>query len=142
MNVSTKGILDETGTKHFAITNKDTGEVHMAIRSGQKFELGEFRGTLKECKEIVAAGKVVHFADAPIEADEEVRDLLTPAASPQLLLAYLAGGNAGDSGEILELIKECLDCNGLWDHDKDGPESVSVEIDLALKDFRSDKRIR
>jgi hypothetical protein len=68
-NVKVKGVLDETGVKNFMITNTDTGEVHVAMRDGQKFVLGEFTGTLKQCKELVAASKVVHFADAPPEPE-------------------------------------------------------------------------
>lgn len=68
-NVKVKGVVDETGVKNFMITNTDTGEVHVAMRSGQKFEVGEFRGTLAQCKAMVAESKVVHFADAPPEPE-------------------------------------------------------------------------
>lgn len=68
-NVKVKGVVDETGVKNFMLTNTDTGEVHVAMRSGQKFEVGEFRGTLAQCKAMVAASKVVHFADAPPEPE-------------------------------------------------------------------------
>ena len=68
-NVKVKGVVDETGVKNFMITNTDTGEVHVALRSGQKFELGEFRGTLAQCKQLVAASEVVHFADQPPEPE-------------------------------------------------------------------------
>lgn len=69
--VKVKGVLDENGIKNFMITNKETGEVHVALRDGQKFVLGEFRGTLAQCKQLVAASKVVHFADAEPEPEPE-----------------------------------------------------------------------
>ena len=68
-NVKVKGILDENKIKHFQITNTDTGEIHIAMRDGHKFVVGEFRGTLAQCKSLVAASKVVHFADAPPEPE-------------------------------------------------------------------------
>ena len=91
-NLSVKGITDEQGIKHFQITNKDTGEIHMAIRSGQKFEVGEFRGTLKQCKDLVAASKVVHFADAPPEpeSNHSAWDCCHPCS---LLILLAAGGD-------------------------------------------------
>ena len=68
-NVKVKGVADENGVTNFMITNTDTGETHVALRNGRLFEVGEFRGTLKQCKELVAASKVVHFADAPPEPE-------------------------------------------------------------------------
>ena len=69
-NVKVKGVLDENGIKNFMITNTDTGEVHVAMREGQfSFRVGEFVGTLKQCKQLVSASKVVHFADAKPECD-------------------------------------------------------------------------
>ena len=68
-NVKVKGVLDENGVKNFMITNKDTGETHVALRDGQKFLLGEFKGTLAQCKQLVSEDKVVHFADAPPEPE-------------------------------------------------------------------------
>ena len=68
-NIKVKGVADENGVTNFMITNTDTGETHIALRNGRLFEVGEFRGTLKQCKELVAASKVVHFADAPPEPE-------------------------------------------------------------------------
>ena len=91
-NVKVKGIQDESNIKHFQITNTDTGEVHIAVRDGQKFVLGEFRGTLAQCKSLVAASKVVHFADAPPEPESNHSswDCVHPCA---LLILLAAGGD-------------------------------------------------
>ena len=91
-NVKVKGVLDETGIKNFMITNTDTGEVHVAMRDGHKFVLGEFRGTLAQCKSLVAASKVVHFADAPPEPESNHSswDCVHPCA---LLILLAAGGD-------------------------------------------------
>ena len=68
-NVKVKGVVDESGVKNFMITNTDTGETHVAVRHGQKFMVGEFKGTLAQCKQLVAASEVVHFADQPPEPE-------------------------------------------------------------------------
>ena len=71
-NIKVKGILDEKGIKNYMITNTDSGEVHAAVREGQfSFRVGEFVGTLGQCKRMVSAGHVVHFADAKPGADGE-----------------------------------------------------------------------
>jgi len=103
-NVKVKGVLDETGVKNFMITNTETGETHVAIRSGQKFEVGEFRGTLAQCKDLVGASKVVHFADAPPEpeSNHSTWDCVHPCA-----LLILHAGSVDDPE-----IKRTLDAFG------------------------------
>jgi hypothetical protein len=103
-NVKVKGVVDDTGVKNFMITNTDTGEVHVAMRSGQKFEVGEFRGTLAQCKAMVGANKVVHFADAPPEPDSNhsAWDCVHPCA-----LLILHAGSVDDPE-----IKRTLDAFG------------------------------
>ena len=91
-NVKVKGVVDETGVKNFMITNTDTNEVHVALRDGQKFVLGEFRGALAQCKQLVAASKVVHFADAPPEPEER-RDTWGCVDPCALLILLSAGGD-------------------------------------------------
>jgi len=144
-NVKTKGVFDENGVKNFMITNKDTGECHVALRTGSKFSLGGFTGTLAECKEIVSAGRVCCDADDEPTVDFSGRDLLTPAASPQVLLAkVVAASNVLDvvTGVDRRLIVDCLDCFGLWDHELDCPEDVTAEMDLSRRDIISDKKLR
>ena len=72
-NVKVKGVLDESGVKNFMIINTETRETHIALRDGQKFTLGEFRGTLTQCKQLVAASQVVYPANEEheMEAQEE-----------------------------------------------------------------------
>ncbi len=105
-NVKVKGVLDENGIKNFMITNTDTGETHVALRDGQKFVLGEFRGTLAQCKQLVAASKVVHFADSKPEVEEK-RDTWSCVA-PCALLIMLAAGVEVDPDEI----NRTLDAHG------------------------------
>lgn len=91
-NVKVKGVLDENGVKNFIITNTDTGESHVAMRHGQfNFSVGEFTGTLKQCKQLVSASKVVHFADAPPEPESNHSswDCVHPCA---LLILLAEGG--------------------------------------------------
>lgn len=92
-NVKVKGVLDENGIKNFMITNTDSGEVHVAMREGQfNFRVGEFVGTLKQCKQLVSASEVVHFADAKTEVTESSNgswDCCHPCA----LLILLAEGD-------------------------------------------------
>ena len=90
-NLKVKGVLDENGVKNFMITNKDTGETHVALRDGQKFLLGEFKGTLAQCKQLVSEDKVVHFADAPPEPESNHSswDCVHPCA---LLILLAEGG--------------------------------------------------
>ncbi len=90
-NVKVKGVLDENGIKNFMISNTDTGEVHVALRDGQKFVLGEFRGTLAQCKSLVSASKVVHFADSKpeVESNHSAWDCVHPCA---LLILLAEGG--------------------------------------------------
>lgn len=97
-NVKVKGVLDENGIKNFMLTNTDTGEVHVAMRDGSKFEVGEFRGTLKQCKELVGASRVIHFADAPPEPESNHSswDCVHPCA----LLILLAAGGDVSTAEI------------------------------------------
>ena len=83
-NVKVKGVFDQDGVKNYEIKNTDTGEIHIALRVGQKYELGQFVGTLGDCKKLVSECKVVHFADK----NEEVEpprigpwDNLNPAAA-------------------------------------------------------------
>ena len=96
-NVKVKGVLDETGAKNFMITNTDTGEVHVAMRDGQKFTLGEFKGTLAQCKQLVSEGRVVHFADSP----EEKKKLGTwDCVDPCALLILVAAGADVSPAEI------------------------------------------
>jgi hypothetical protein len=89
-NVKVRGVLDECGVKNFMITNTDTGETHIAIRSGQKFVVGEFRGTLAQCKQLVSASKVVNFADAQPEPEEK-SDTWSCIAPCALLIMLQAG---------------------------------------------------
>ena len=132
-NVKVKGIVDECGVKHFEITNTDTGEIHIAVRSGLFFEVGEFRGTLKQCKQIVSDSAVRHFADAPEEESDSSStwDCVHPAA---LLAMVVSGGSAAAiaDGENSE-IDRCLDAFGYLR--KDG----SVDIDRAIREFNNGK---
>ena len=105
-NVKVKGVLDETGIKNFIITNTDTGETHVALRDGQKFVVGEFRGTLAQCKQLVAASKVVHFADAQPEPEE--KQDTWGCVAPCALLIMLQAGVDVDPDEI----KRTLDAHG------------------------------
>ena len=103
-NVKVKGVLDENGVKNFMITHVDSGEVHVAMREGQKFTLGEFKGTLAQCKQLVADGKVVHFADAPPEpeSNHSTWDCVHPCA-----LLILHAGSVDDPE-----VKRTLDAFG------------------------------
>ncbi len=106
-NVKVKGVLDENGVKNFIITNKDTGESHVAMRHGQfSFSVGEFTGTLKQCKQLVSANEVVHFADAPPEPEDkqDTWGCVDPCA---LLIIAAAGGHVSD-----DEINRTLDAHG------------------------------
>ncbi len=107
-NVKVKGVLDENGIKNFMITNTDTGEVHVAMRDGQKFVVGEFRGTLSQCKQLVSASEVVHFADAPPEPMDSRADGTWDCVDPcALLIIAAAGGHVSD-----DEINRTLDAHG------------------------------
>lgn len=126
-NVKVKGVQDENGVKNFAITNKDSGEVHIALREGQfKFRIGEFVGTLKQCKELVANDAVVYFADAE-KAPEvpQTWDHVDPCA----LLVLLECPRS-----ISEEVHRTLDANG-WIK-PDGTQ----DIELARKTFEQQRR--
>lgn len=57
-NLKTVGVFDQHG-KHYDITNTLSGETHRARREGSRFKLDDgFVGTLKQCKERVAANDV------------------------------------------------------------------------------------
>ena len=120
-NVKTKGVLDETGTKNFMITNTDTGEVHVAMRDGQKFTLGEFTGTLKQCKELVAEGKVVHFADA--QPEPESNDSSWDCVHPCALLIRLCGMQLSHNNEL----RRTLDAFG-WMKPDGTPDFEGADI--------------
>jgi len=111
-NVKVKGVLDENGVKNFMITNKDTGETHVALRDGQKFLLGEFKGTLAQCKQLVSEDKVVHFADrcTKVAPDNEPEDRqgTWDCVDPNALLILLQAGVSVGSEEI----KRTLDAHG------------------------------
>tara|TARA_R110000824_G_scaffold1036_13_gene5736 strand:- start:825 stop:1217 length:393 start_codon:yes stop_codon:yes gene_type:complete len=122
--VTAKGIFDDCGLKNFILTNKDTGESHTAIRSGQKFEVGEFRGTLAQCKKLVGEGKVVHFADDKPEVEKPgLWDHLAPCV---LLILH------GDL--TAKHVLHTLDCMG-W-LNRDGTPMIE-EAKLELKEWES-----
>ena len=106
-NVSVKGVLDENQVKNFLITNKDSGEVHVALRDGQKFVLGEFRGTLAQCKQLVSDGKVVHFADAEKAPETPEQDGTWRCCDPCALLILMS-----HSGVNFPEVKRTLDAHG------------------------------
>ncbi len=121
-NVKTKGVVDENGIKNFMLTNTDTGEVHVAMRDGQKFILGEFRGTLAQCKQLVAASKVVHFADAqPERAPEGTWDHVDANA-----LLILRGSSDVTEAEI----RRTLDANG-WLTPEGEPDVVAARENFS-----------
>ena len=125
-NVKVKGVLDENGVKNFMITNKDTGETHVALRDGQKFVLGEFKGTLAQCKQLVSEDKVVHFADNPPEPESNHSswDCVHPCA---LLIKIINEMHFEYvEGNLFPEIERTLDAFG-WkspdgDHDIEGAE--------------------
>jgi hypothetical protein len=127
-NVSVKGVVDETGVKNFMITNKDSGEVHVAMRDGQKFILGEFRGTLAQCKQLVSDGEVVHFADrcTKIAPDSEVDDRprMWDHVDPCALLILMS-----HSGVDFPEVKRTLDAHGWLLPDG------SVDVKAASENF-------
>jgi len=113
-NLKIRGVLDENGVKNFMITNTETGETHIALRSGQKFEVGEFRGTLAQCKQLVAANALIArskfrwkpFGDAKPEPEEKngTWDCVDPCA---LLIMLQAGVDVSP-----DEIKRTLDAHG------------------------------
>lgn len=136
-NVKVKGITDECGVKHFSITNTDTGEIHMAIRSGQMFELGEFRGTLKQCKQLVSDQKVVHFADAKDEEPKESSETWD-CVSPAALLAMVVHGGEGNVMELIDgknsEVERTLDSFGFMKPDG------SIDFASAMREFERGAR--
>ena len=87
MNVKTKGIT-VGDKKAYEITNKTSGEVHVAHpEGGGRFSMGIHTGTLKSCKELVATDSVFYSwdkLDAAMEADDKdvsPWDNLNPAAA-------------------------------------------------------------
>ncbi len=124
-DVKVKGVVDHHGVKNFMITNVDTGEVHVALREGQKFILGEFKGTLAQCKSLVADDKVVHFADVYKEPEvPQIWDHVDPCA----LLVLLECPRS-----ISEEVHRTLDANG-WIK-PDGTQ----DIELARSTFEQQR---
>ena len=65
-NIKVKGVIDESGTKNYIITNTDDGSEHIAIKrvTGSKYDIGEHTClTLRQCKVLVSENRVMHFAD-------------------------------------------------------------------------------
>ena len=66
-NIKVKGVIDESGTKNYIITNTDDGSEHVAIKrvTGSKYDIGEHTClTLRQCKVLVSEDRVRHFADS------------------------------------------------------------------------------
>jgi len=124
-DVKVKGVVDHHGVKNFMITHVDSGEVHVALREGQKFILGEFKGTLAQCKQLVADNKVVHFADVHEEPEvPQTWDHVDPCA----LLVLLECPRS-----ISEEVHRTLDANG-WIK-PDGTQ----DIELARSTFEQQR---
>ena len=105
-NVKVKGVFDENSIKNFMITNTDTGETHIALRDGQKFVIGDFRGTLAQCKQLVAASKVVVKEIEPEKA-RDTWDCVDPCALLVKLwtephIEYMPEGLAEEIGRTLD----------------------------------------
>lgn len=128
-----KGVLDENGIKNFLITNPSTGESHVALRHGQfSFTLGEFTGTLKQCKQLVADDKVVHFADATEAPEAPEVDGLWDHVDPCALLCLFE-----IPAHISPLVHEALDANG-WVK-PDGSRDVEL-ANKTVQDYLEKKR--
>ena len=66
-NIKVKGVIDESGSKNYIITNTDDGSEHVAIKrvTGSKYDIGEHTClTLRQCKVLVSEDRVRHFADS------------------------------------------------------------------------------
>ena len=79
-NIKVKGVIDESGSKNYIITNTDDGSEHVAIKrtTGSKYDIGEHSClTLRQCKVLVSEDRVRHFADSVEDiADKLVDGLL------------------------------------------------------------------
>ena len=108
-DVKTKGVFDEEGIKNFAITNVDTGETFIALRTGSRFTIGDdgVSRTLSECKRLVANDAVVFFADAE-KATEGPEDGTWDCVDPNALLIMLQAGVEVSKEEI----NRTLDAHG------------------------------
>ena len=106
--VKTRGVFDEEGIKNFAITNLDTGETFIALRTGSRFTIGDdgVSRTLSECKRLVADDAVVFFADAE-KASEEPRGGTWDCVDPCALLILIS-----TTGADMPEIKRTLDAHG------------------------------
>ena len=93
-DVKTKGVFDEEGIKNFAITNVDTGETFIALRTGSRFTIGDdgVSRTLSECKRLVANDAVVFFADAEKDTETPEQDGTWQCCDPCALVIMLATG--------------------------------------------------
>ena len=106
--LSVRGIFDQDNIKNFEIKDKESGEIFMAVRSGQKFELGDFRGTLAECKQKVIDGYSEHFADATEAPEAPEVDGTWACVDPCALLIMMQAGVELSPCEI----KRTLDAHG------------------------------
>ena len=106
--VKTKGVFDEEGIKNFAITNLDTGETFIALRTGSKFTIGDdgVARTLSECKQLVADDTVVFFADAE-KGTEGTGNGTWDCVDPNALLILIS-----TTGADMPEIKRTLDAHG------------------------------
>ena len=108
MIVKTKGILDESGVKHFEITSS-SGDIYIAMRQPNgKFTVGDdgVSRTLRQCKEAVANDAVVYFADAT-EAPEAPESSDTCGCVDPCALLILHSGSVDDPE-----VKRTLDAFG------------------------------
>ena len=107
-DVKTKGVFDEEGIKNFAITNVDTGETFIALRTGSRFTIGDdgVSRTLSECKRLVANDAVVFFADAE-KATEGPENGTWDCVDPNALLILIS-----TTGADMPEIKRTLDAHG------------------------------
>ncbi len=133
MNVKTVGVLDESGTKNYLITNKDTGEAHTALAVGSgKFCVGMHKGSLKSCKELVSSGSVIYSWDKQPTSDDENEDGITRPGTFECLdpcAALILWGDCKNK-HVLEI----LDCSG-W-LDRTG-EIMVGEAELALEEWET-----
>ena len=94
-NIKVKGVIDESGTKNYIITNTDDGSEHVAIKrvTGSKYDIGEHSClTLRQCKVLISEDRVRHFADS----HEEIAD-------------KLVDGLLGDEAERKSETWQCVD---------------------------------
>ena len=108
-DVKTKGVFDEEGIKNFAITNVDTGETFIALRTGSRFTIGDdgVARTLSECKRLVANDAVVFFADATEPSGPPESDGTWGCVDPCALLILIS-----TTGADMPEIKRTLDAHG------------------------------